>query len=106
MFIFPCGKPKEPSMADFTKEELLKLANLSAIKLDEQETTLFTEQIKTILAFTEQLQEVETDNAQERIRNVNTIRQDVARTSPNAQAVIEQSPKEELNYFVVPKILD
>lgn len=88
-----------------TKDELLKIAQQSCLKLSNEEASLFAEQIKTILEYADQLQQVGLTKEAENVRNVNVLREDIA-TPCNAEAVLAQAPQTNGRYFVVPKILD
>jgi len=92
-------------MAEFNKEDLLKVAKLSALDLNEQEIESFGEQLKKVLNFIDQITEVKTDGNIEQVRNKNIFREDEIIAS-NAKDVINQAPEQQLNYFVVPKILN
>ena len=48
-------------MADFTRDDVLKLARLARIGLDESEVDKFTEEFAAILKYVEQLQSVNVD---------------------------------------------
>ncbi|MCF7799844.1 Asp-tRNA(Asn)/Glu-tRNA(Gln) amidotransferase subunit GatC [Candidatus Babeliales bacterium] len=92
-------------MINFDKEELLKLAKFSCLKLDEQEIVPLLKQIKAVLAYTEELNEVQISVESESIKNVNLFRED--RVIPtNSQDILNQAPKKKDTYFVVPKILN
>ena len=92
-------------MNTFTKEELLKIAHLSSLKLDEQEIPVFVNQINEILRYVDQLQNTTISTQAEPIKNVNVLRDDIARPT-NPASLLAQAPQEQDNYFVVPKILD
>ncbi|KKQ32223.1 MAG: Aspartyl/glutamyl-tRNA(Asn/Gln) amidotransferase subunit C [candidate division TM6 bacterium GW2011_GWF2_37_49] len=92
-------------MAEFNKEDLLKVAKLSALDLNEQEIESFGEQLKKVLNFIDQITEVKTQGNIEQVRNKNIFREDEILSS-NAKDVINQAPEQQLNYFVVPKILN
>lgn len=92
-------------MAEFNKEDLLKVAKLSALELNEKEIESFGEQLKKVLNFIDQITEVKTDGNIEQVRNKNIFREDEILAS-NAKDVINQAPEQQLNYFVVPKILN
>lgn len=92
-------------MASFNKEELLHIAHLSALKLDDKEIDLFVDQIKTILGFVDQLKEVKISTQAESVHNVNIFREDTA-IKTDASAIMEQAPVVDGPYFAVPKILD
>ncbi len=92
-------------MADFNKEELLKIAKLSALNLSEKEADTFTQQLNKVLDFVEQIKEVEVSQQSGAIKNVNVLRLDeVIPTDSNE--ILNLSPDRQESYFVVPKILD
>ena len=92
-------------MIKLTREELLKVAHLSALKLNEDEIELFEDQIGKILNFADQLQQVAMTTEVEPIRNKNIFREDVIKKC-DTNDVLDQAPQREGRYFVVPKILD
>lgn len=92
-------------MINFDKQELLNIAHLSALKLEEHEIEAFTEQITAILAYVEQLNKVAIVTQPQRAGNVNIFRQDLA-IPTDYSAILAQAPETDENYFVVPKILD
>ncbi len=92
-------------MVDFNKKELLKVAKLSALELDEHEVELFEKQIHKILNFAEQLQQVAMTVEVEPRCNTNVFREDVVKQC-NADDVLDQAPQRQGRYIVVPKILD
>ncbi len=93
-------------MIKFDKQELLKIARLSALKLDEKETVLFAQQIQAVLDYVEQLQQVDMTQEAQSVRNTNVFRPDVAQPCAERDAILEQAPEKKDTYFVVPKILD
>jgi aspartyl/glutamyl-tRNA(Asn/Gln) amidotransferase C subunit len=92
-------------MTTFNKEELLHLADLAGLPLAEHEVSLFSEQIKAILAYVDQLKDVQISTDIPPLRTDNVLREDVAVRKPNA-AFLAQAPETDDGYFVVPKILD
>ncbi|MBS1987640.1 Asp-tRNA(Asn)/Glu-tRNA(Gln) amidotransferase subunit GatC [Candidatus Dependentiae bacterium] len=92
-------------MATFTKEELLKIAHLSSLKLDEQEIPVFVDQITAILQYVEQLATAQVCAQTEPIRNVNVLRDDIAR-STDPEPLLARAPQRIENYFGVPQILE
>jgi len=92
-------------MSAFNKQELLNIANLSALKLEDSEMIQFEQQIKAILAYVDQLQTVPLSDNISRVRNVNIFRDDVA-VKIDTTAILAQAPEVDENYFTVPKILD
>ncbi len=92
-------------MAEFNKEELLKISKLSGLSIAENEIALFTNQIQNVLSFIDQLQEVQITATTESVRNVNILRADVCQPT-TANTPLELAPQRQEQYFVVPKILD
>ena len=92
-------------MTTFNKQELLHLADLAGLPLAESEIALFSEQIKAILAYVDQLKDVQISADIPPLRTDNVLREDVAERKPNA-AFLAQAPETDDGYFVVPKILD
>lgn len=92
-------------MTTFNKEELLHLADLAGLPLAESEIALFSEQIKAILAYVDQIKDIQIQPDLAPLRTDNVLREDVAVRKPNA-AFLAQAPETDDGYFVVPKILD
>lgn len=92
-------------MAEFNKEELLKIAKLSGINMSDADVELFTDQIKKVLGFIDQLQTATITATAESVRNVNLLRTDT-NIPTEATSPLELAPKRQEQYFVVPKILD
>ena len=90
---------------NITKEELLKIAEQSRLVLNDEEVTLFADQIQTILDYADQLQQVGLTKEVEKVRNINTFREDEV-IPCHAQDILDQAPKSENSFFIVPKILD
>lgn len=91
-------------MVKFDKEELLKIAELSALKLYENETDELVDQIKKLLDFTQELEKVELSTESSPVKNVNIFREDVVKKF-DSSILLKQAPKVKDNFFVVPKIL-
>jgi len=92
-------------MTTFNREELLRIAHLSGLPLDEKEMALFTQQINAILDYVNQLRDVPAAHNTFGTRTINVFREDKALQKETA-AILEQAPEVDEGYFVVPKILD
>lgn len=92
-------------MTTFTKQDLEHIAHLSALKLDEKEVELFVGQIKTVLAYIDQIQHAPLTTETPLQKNSNLFRDDVAIPSDSA-AIRALAPVKDDYYFTVPKILD
>ncbi len=92
-------------MVKFDKEDLLRVAALSAIELDDAEIDLFAEQLHILLSYTAELAEVSTKTLDERTsHNPNVYRDDRAIQS-DASRLVEEAPKTKDSFVVVPKII-
>ena len=91
-------------MIKFNKEELLKIANLSGLKLDNEEIPVLVKQIQLILNYTEELEQVKLSKETSPIKNVNVFRNDEIKEF-DSSSILKQAPSVKNNYFVVPKIL-
>ena len=91
-------------MINFDKEELFKLAELSALKLNDKEADVLVEQIKILLDYTQELDKVKLSEETAPTKNVNVFREDIA-VKKDSSAILSQAPQVKDNYFVVPRIL-
>ena len=92
-------------MATFTKEELLHIAKLSALKLEESEVAAFTGQIQSALSYVDQLAPVVIKPVETNVGNVNVFREDIV-VKKDRDAVMVVAPEVDEGYFVVPTILE
>ncbi len=92
-------------MADFSKEELLKVAKLSALNLSDGEVEIFTNNLEKVLNFIDQIKEVKVAAQVNPVRNKNILREDEVIETDSTDILNLAHDKQE-SYFVVPKILD
>ncbi len=92
-------------MADFSKEELLKVAKLSALNLSDSEIEVFTNNLEKVLNFIDQIKEVKISAQANPIGNKNILREDEVIETDSTDILNLANVKQE-SYFVVPKILD
>lgn len=92
-------------MTKITKQELLKIAQISQLRLDEDEIMPLIKQIDDLLTYAQRVQEVVGEAEIPSNKNLNVLRQDlVVRT--DSQQILQQAPEQEQDYFVVPKIIE
>lgn len=97
-------------MITITREELLKIASISQIEVTEQEIPALLSEMSAILSYT---QGVHNFVEQYKLKKINEQahkteehrRADIAH-SCDPRAVLEQAPRVENNYFVVPVIIE
>ena len=92
-------------MVNITKEEVLKIAQLSKIEIKEQDIEKIVRQFQDILNYAERVQDIAKEVDIPRSKNINVDREDVI-VSSDPTKILAQAPQAEDNYFVVPKILD
>lgn len=92
-------------MTKISKEELLKLAQVSQIRIEENDISDLTKSIEDVLTYASRLQNIQIeDNLEELPHNINTWRDDIV-AKTNSQPLLELAPEVEDNYFVVPVII-
>lgn len=92
-----------------SREELLKLAALARLKLDENEIERFQHDIAEMLEYVKTLDEVDTSGVEPRAQAAvdgNVLRKDVVEPSLPVDEALKNAPKRVDDYFVVPKVVD
>ena len=94
---------------DIDIKQIEQVANLSRIKLTDNEKNVFREQLTDILGYIEKLNELDTDDVQPMayatsIKNV--FREDQQGSSFPRQEILELSPSSANGFFKVPKVLE
>ncbi len=94
---------------DIDIKQIEQIANLSRIKLTDDEKDIFREQLTDILGYIEKLNELDTDDVQPMayatsIKNV--FREDQQESSFPRQEILELSPSSANGFFKVPKVLE
>tara|TARA_Y100001970_G_C14259269_1_gene878379 strand:- start:8064 stop:8366 length:303 start_codon:yes stop_codon:yes gene_type:complete len=95
-------------MNKITTDQVQKVALLSRLELNQDEISLYAEQIEKILEYIDQLQSINTDNVNcttRAIEVLNVTREDIAYKFENNKDIIALSPDNENNFYKVPKIL-
>ena len=86
-----------------------RVAHLARLRFDEAERTKLVGEMNKILSFCEKLNELNTDGVEPLIYltdEVNTLREDVAKTEITKEEALKNAPKKNTDYFKVPKFLD
>ena len=94
---------------DIDIKQIEQIANLSRIKLTDDEKDIFREQLTDILGYIEKLNELDTDDVQPMayatsIKNV--FREDKLKSSFSRQEILELSPSSANGFFKVPKVIE
>lgn len=94
--------------ANISKSDVEKIAYLARIELDEAEKEKFTRQFENILAFVNELQNVDTSGVEEisQIAGLENVwREDEAGKSLSNEEALKNAPASEKGYFKVKEIL-
>ena len=91
-------------MTKISKEEVLKIAEISHICLRDDEIGPMIKHLEGVLSYAERVQEIAADIEEPSDKNVNVFREDVVvRVAP--ETILCQAPEREDDYFIVPAIL-
>ena len=89
-----------------SKEEVLRLAEISKITIDPLDIDSIIEQLQSVLSYAQCVQEcVSNLEEQPSNRNVNVFREDTSFPS-DSENILSRAPEREENFFVVPSILE
>ncbi|MGA9530344.1 MAG: Asp-tRNA(Asn)/Glu-tRNA(Gln) amidotransferase subunit GatC [Candidatus Babeliales bacterium] len=94
-------------MTKITDEEARTIAALSMIEINEEQLHRIAMRLQEVLDYAQKVQKAISCNQVEQTSlrsHVNVMRQDVAQQS-NSQSLVDQAPKNDNNYFVVPQII-
>ena len=92
-----------------TKNEVLHVADLARLDLDEASIDKFAGQIGNILEYVAKLNEVDTEGIRptsHAISITNVFREDQERQPLEREKALENAPEKEDGNFVVPKIIE
>lgn len=91
-----------------SREEIMNVAKLARLSLDETLTAKLADQIGDILNYVDTLEKVDTDGVEptnHALSLTNAFREDVVKESPGTDAAMANAPVAEDGCFVVPKIV-
>ena len=95
-------------MSKITADDVRKVAKLARLDLPEETITTYTSQLERILDYVDQLQAVDTEGVPPTTRAVevvNVTREDTVVPTDVREALLDQAPQREGDFFRVPKIL-
>lgn len=92
--------------------DIKKIAKLAHLEITEEEVALYTPQMANIVAYVEQLNELDTENIEPAIGGLtpegeatDTMREDIPHESLGQELALDQSPTASNGHFRVPKVL-
>lgn len=92
-------------MATISREEVLKIATISNIRLLEEEIEPLQRELQAVLSYAERVTTVKGDAQDTQLAPINVLRADKA-TSVNPKPLLDGAPNATNNYFIVPLIID
>ncbi len=95
-------------MSNITADDVRKVAHLARLDLPEDTIATYTGQLERILDYVDQLQAVDTEGVPATTRAVevvNVTREDIVKPTEVREALLDQAPLREGDFFRVPKIL-
>ena len=94
---------------EFDKKSLLKLGKLARISISDDKLNNLSQDLNSILEFVDQLKEIRTDQVDPTSNSLNQkleVRDDKVENKNSAEDVLENAPEKEMNFFVVPKVIE
>jgi len=92
-------------MPKITREEVLKLATLSKIEINEDEIDSILKQLQDVLSYAERVKEISSDISIESNAQINIFANDEINKT-DFKPIIDEAPESQDNFFVVPKIIE
>jgi len=92
-------------MAKITREEVLKLAELSKLEILDNEIDAIIQQLESVLSYAVRVTEIAGDISVGSTKNVNVFAPDIIQKT-DYEPILAQSPEHDGNLFIVPKVLD
>lgn len=93
-------------------EDIRKIAKLAHLEITEEEVALYTTQMAEIVAYVEQLNELDTQSVEASIGGLTkeseatgTMREDIPHKSLGQKLALDQAPSAVAGHFRVPKVL-
>ncbi len=94
---------------EFDKKSLLKLGKLARISISDDKLNNLSKDLNSILEFVDQLKEIKTDQVDPTSNSLNQkleVRDDKVDTKNSAEDILENAPEKEMDFFIVPKVIE
>ncbi|MDR0979238.1 MAG: Asp-tRNA(Asn)/Glu-tRNA(Gln) amidotransferase subunit GatC [Lachnospiraceae bacterium] len=93
---------------EITREEIMHIAKLANLKIEDSETQKYVNNMKEILNFANTVNEVDTDNIDTSIHAVETFnrfRKDEIHEFGDRDILLANAPEQENGMFKIPKVI-
>ena len=94
---------------EFDKKSLLNLGKLARISISEDKLNNLSKDLNSILEFVDQLKEIKIDQVDPTSNSLYQkleVRDDKVDTKNSAEDILENAPEKEMDFFVVPKVIE
>ena len=94
---------------EFDKKSLLKLGKLARISISDDKLNSLSKDLNSILEFVDQLKEIKTDQVDPTSNSLNQkleVRDDKVDTKNSDKDILGNAPEKEMDFFVVPKVIE
>lgn len=91
------------------EETIQHIAHLARLKFEGEEIYSIQEDLNNIIAFMDQLNEMDTENVEPLVfmsEEINVLRDDVSHITLTIEEALKNAPKKDSDYFRIPKVLD
>ena len=92
-----------------TKDTIRKISNLAKISIVDQEVEKLESEISSIIRWVEALNEVDTENVDpmsNSLKGALRMREDLVTDGNKVSDILSNSPVDDENFFVVPKVIE
>lgn len=91
------------------RDDVLHIAKLSRLELNEEEISMYSDQLSDILTYIEKLDEIDTTGVEPTLNivgKVNAFREDTIIPSLSVEDALLNAPEVEDNHFAVPRVIE
>jgi len=91
------------------KEDILKIANLAYIKIEESEMEGIEQKFNQVLKYVSKIEELDLDDVEPMTHvneDYNVWREDITKESLTLEETLKNAPKRNEQFFKVPKVLE
>lgn len=91
-----------------TRDEIIHVANLARLRIDDSQVEKLAAQIGNILEYVDMLERIDTSDVSPTTHTIsitNAFRDDVPVDHPGVEKSLANAPEKEDGYFVVPKVV-
>ncbi|MCF8267781.1 MAG: Asp-tRNA(Asn)/Glu-tRNA(Gln) amidotransferase subunit GatC [Ignavibacteriales bacterium] len=91
-----------------TPEDVIKIASLAKLKIDESEISQYTSELNKILDYMKTLDEIDTSSVKpllNPLEGINAFREDKKKESLPREEALKNAPATDGEYFLVPKVV-